>query len=41
MTQRARPEVDTTRNVDRERLVERLIVRDATHAMLTTIRLYF
>lgn len=41
MMQRVRAESDTTGNDDRANLVERLIVRDATHAMLTSIRLYY
>lgn len=41
LLQRIRAESDRTGNVDRENLVERLIIRDATHAILTTIRLYF
>lgn len=41
MMQRVRAESDRTGNVDRANLVERLIVRDATHAMLTAIRLYY
>lgn len=41
MMQRVRAESELTDNVDRANLVERLVVRDATHAMLTAIRLYF
>lgn len=41
MMQRVRVESEQTGNLDRSNLVERLIVRDATHAMLTAIRLYF
>lgn len=38
---RAQAEFELTGHSDRENLVERLIVRDATNAMRTTIRLYF
>ncbi|MDQ1138442.1 hypothetical protein QE410_003241 [Microbacterium sp. SORGH_AS 1204] len=41
MMQRVRAESERTGNLSRSNLAERLIVRDATHAMLTTIRLYF
>lgn len=41
MMQRVRAESEQTGNLDRSNLVDRLIVRDATHAMLTAIRLYF
>lgn len=41
MMQRVRAESEMTGNLDRSNLVERLIVRDATHAMLAAIRLYF
>ncbi len=38
---RAQAEHNVTGHPDRENLVERLVVRDATNAMRTTIRLYF
>lgn len=38
---RAQVEHDLTGHPDRESIVERLVVRDATNAMRTTIRLYF
>lgn len=41
MMQRVRRESEQTGNLDLSNLVERLVVRDATHAMLTAIRLYF
>lgn len=41
LLRRVRVEHERTGNTDRANLVERLIVRDATHAILTTIRLYF
>lgn len=41
LQQRVMAEHRETGNADRNNLVERLLVRDATHAMLTTIRLYF
>lgn len=39
--QRVRAEHEQTGNIDYANLVQRLVVRDATHAMDTTIRLYF
>lgn len=41
MMQRVSFESERTGNLDRSNLVERILVRDATHAMLTAIRLYF
>lgn len=41
LMQRIRVEHDLTGNTDYANLVQRLIVRDATHAMETTIQLYF
>ena len=41
LLQRVRIEAEMTGNLDRANLFERLVVRDATQAMLTTIRLYF
>lgn len=39
--QRVRAESEQTGNLDRSNLVERLTVRDATHAMFTAVRLHF
>lgn len=41
LMQRVRVEHELTGNTDYTNLVQRLVVRDATHAMQTTIRLYF
>jgi hypothetical protein len=41
LNQRVLREAEITGSVHSDRLVERLIVRDATNAMLTTIRIYF
>jgi hypothetical protein len=41
LMQRVRAELEQTGNTDYDNLVQRLVVRDATHAMDTTIRLYF
>lgn len=41
MMQRVMVESELTGNLDLPNLVERLVVRDATHAMLTAIRHYF
>lgn len=38
---RAQAEADLTGHTDHHNIVERLVVRDATNAMRTTIRLYF
>lgn len=41
LMQRVRVEHELSGNTDYANLVQRLVVRDATHAMETTIRLYF
>ncbi|RIR77102.1 hypothetical protein D2E65_16115 [Mycobacteroides abscessus] len=41
LMQRVRAEHEQTGNTGYDNLVQRLVVRDATHAMDTTIRLYF
>lgn len=41
LMQRVRVEHEQTGNTDYQNLAQRLVVRDATHAMDTTIRLYF
>ncbi|SKE69984.1 Uncharacterised protein [Mycobacteroides abscessus subsp. massiliense] len=41
LMQRVRAEHEQTGNTDYNNLVQRLVVRDPTHAMDTTIRLYF